>query len=100
VLLGPGTYWLALSNALASPTNTDPIFWDMGYGPSTAFDTVDVSPLNPNGSLANWDIPGTGSETFDIRGTEQEMEGTPEPGTAALLGAGLLLAGILRRRFV
>jgi hypothetical protein len=73
VLLGPGKYWLALSNALAPPTNTDPIYWD---------------------------IPGTGSETFDIRGTEQESEGTPEPGTAALLGAGLLLAGILGRRFV
>ena len=86
VLLGAGTYWLQLSNATGSGGS---VYWDQNSGPSAASLSVDsvVRPLNGKGE---------GSETFQILGDPTGQ--TPEPGTAALLGAGLLLAGILRRR--
>ena len=94
--LGPGQYWLTLSNAVAcGPFGCDGVVgWDENSGagcggtgggancPSTAyFDNTG----NP--------IP---SESFTIDGTS-----TPEPYSIALFGSGVLgLGGVLRRRLM
>jgi len=79
VLLAPGTYWLTLSGSVSS-AGSDPEFWDVNYGPSTAY------------------FSGAGegsSEAFDINGDPV----VPEPSSLALLGCGILvLAGALRRK--
>jgi hypothetical protein len=79
--LGPGTYWLNLTNTLV--TNGSQAFWDKNNGSSSAWQS----------SVGT--IP---SESFNINGTTSDA-GVPEPGTWALGGTGLLLlAGALRRK--
>lgn len=85
--LGAGTYWLELQNAVVDSGN--PLYWDINDGPSVAWE-------NSIGNVANNIEPGTDSETFQIMGTSGAA--TPEPGSMLLLGAGLLLAGCLRRK--
>ncbi len=83
--LGPGTYWLTLSNAVTS--NQSQAYWDRNSGASTAFQTGPVS---------------IGSESFTIMGERTVNNGpvVPEPTSLALAGfAGFgMLAGAWRRR--
>jgi hypothetical protein len=95
--LGPGTYYLSLWDAVVPSGN--PVYWDENNGPSAAYE-------NGVGNLATGSIDcqlggafygGTCSEAFQILGTSTA---TPEPGTLAMLGIGLLclLPLGLRRR--
>jgi len=78
VSLTAGTYWLQLGNEVV--TNGDAGFWGQNNGPSSA---------REHGVGA---IPSEAFTLFDNGGI------TPEPGTIALFGSGLLLlAGGLRR---
>jgi hypothetical protein len=83
--LTPGTYYLTLQNAVV--TNNDPLLWGDNNGPSAGFQNgvnLNTSPFCSGGG----DFPGgTCSEAFQILGTPTS---TPEPGTLALLGTGLL----------
>ncbi len=88
VNLNPGTYWLNLQNA--QTPGGDAVFWDENSGvgcqsagcPSQASDS------------AVGTIP---SESFTINGGSGGS--TPEPGSLALFGSGIVgTAGLLRRR--
>lgn len=85
IVLGAGTYYLTLQNATMS--NQDEIGWDINNGPSVAYDS------GTPGNVANGVGLGSNSEAFAVLGS------TPEPGTFALLGGGLLLAAGMRRKF-
>ena len=78
LVLGSGTYYLELSNAV-SP-HGDPIYWDENDGPSLAYDS----------SLGK-----IGSESFTIDGT---LVAVPEPAALATLVIGLTAVGLARRR--
>jgi hypothetical protein len=79
IVLGAGTYYLTLQNAVANSGNA--VYWDENSGPSVAAENLVGS------------IP---SEAFAIDGTSS---GTPEPQTMALIGsAALLFGGALRRK--
>jgi len=79
--LGPGTYWLTLTNAVASDGGL--AAWDESDGPSSA---VDLG------------VGGIDSETFTIEGN---LASTPEPSSLLLLGSGLAaFAGMLRRKLM
>lgn len=109
ISLGPGTYWLELTNANDSMSSF--IDWDANGGPSGAQSlyTGGGPPHYGDLTLANncggsGLTPGFGgatlsscSESFEITG-----QATPEPAQLALvLNAGLLLvAGALRRKLV
>ena len=81
VPLSAGTYWLTLQNAVTTEGN--PLYWDENSGPSLAQES------------ALGTIP---SESFQILGAT--LTGTtPEPGTIALFGSGVLgVAALLRRK--
>lgn len=96
---GAGTYWLQLSGANTSAGN---VFWDQNNGVGCTGDQVGGSPANgcPSGAyyrpqenpIATQGVTaGNASESFQIIGA-------PEPGTILLVGAGLLAAGITRRK--
>ncbi len=93
--LTAGTYWLLLQNAMGTPaTGGSPVpegWWDENDGPSQAWESALGYLTSANN---NCTVGPNCSETFDIVGTAN----APEPGTFVLGGAGLLLAGILRRR--
>jgi hypothetical protein len=105
IALGPGTYWLELTNA--NDSMSDFIDWDANGGPSGAQSLyMGGPPLFGNLTLANncGDsnlTPGFGgatlascSESFEIKG-----QSTPEPAQLALvLNAGLLLVVAALRR--
>jgi hypothetical protein len=93
--LGGGTYWLQLQNALG--TNNNSIYWGESDGPSIAYiEIYGGSPLSLSGSFENG---GTGSDTFQIMGEEENV--TPEPSSFLLLGSGLAgLAGLIKRKLM
>jgi hypothetical protein len=81
------TYWLQIDTA-ASGTSQQ-VYWDQSDGPSSAVQTT-TGPL-PAGQACKGLC--TGSESFELLGTS-----TPEPGTVAMLGAGLAAIVGLRKR--
>jgi PEP-CTERM motif len=85
------SYWLTLQSATDPTHPTDPFYWDENYGVGC------TSPGCP--SQAYESAYGTvASEAFSI--SDAHGASTPEPGSIALLGSGVLgLAGMLRRRF-
>jgi PEP-CTERM motif len=89
--VGAGTYWLNVTNGTSSHERG--MFWDINSG-------VGCEGSDGQGadcpSLAQFNLAGPiDSESFTIIGTQA----TPEPGTLALLGTGVLgLSGYLRRR--
>ena len=101
-LPGAGTYYLTLQNAVV--TNGDPAYWDENDGPSVAYQnfnsgsyyTLANNDLALGGVCANGQVDCTGSETFDVNGTT--ASGAPEPASPILVGSGMLLAAILRRK--
>jgi hypothetical protein len=93
IALGAGTYYLTLQNAVSR--GGDPVYWDENDGPGIdAWENADGH-LSGN-CAANNGGSGTCAESFQILG---DTSAIPEPTTFALLGAGLLAAAGLRRRF-
>ena len=90
VVLGAGTYWFTVLNAVDS---FGPIGWDQINGTSSAWQCQTGC-----GVSSNWAaLTGTGgsSNVFDIVG----VSSVPEPGSMGLLGGGILaMLGMLRRR--
>lgn len=88
VSLPAGEYWFQLGNAITNQSGI--VLWDVNNGPADAFlfDGATASSLAYTDPLTGEDY--SGSESFQIL--------TPEPGTMALLGSGLLLAGFFRRK--
>ena len=96
VSLGAGTYFLTLQNAFG-PNGGGGLFWDQNNGPSIAYDRdQDGNGFLLSGSGCTTSPGATCSETFTINGTSTSI---PEPGTLAVLGAGLAgLLGVWGRR--
>lgn len=103
-LSGGTAYWLILggpTDTLGYGANGTPgtgIFWDISNGPSTAFQLETVSDTNYSLPIpCQPDVSCTDSESFQVVGTFD----TPEPGSMALAGAGvLLMAGLIRRKSI
>src|SRR5271157_155462 len=91
VLLGPGTYYLTLQNAVIA--SGDPVFWYENDGAGVdAWEKLDGE---LSGNCPGPPGSGTCAESFQI----VSNVGTPEPGSLMLFGSGtLLLAGALRRK--
>jgi hypothetical protein len=89
VNLSAGTYYLVLQNAAAP--NGDPVYWDESDGLSSAMS-------NLIGSLANYTHrPASGSEAFQVFGTDDSD--APEPASWSLMLIGLAgLGASLRGR--
>ncbi len=87
--IGPGTYYLTLSNATTTGSPYDVAYWDQNSASSLAYQSA-------NGGDTYYSLAG--SEYFQIYGAPQT---TPEPSTLVSLLSGLpFLAGAfyLRRR--
>ena len=91
VVLGAGTYWLNLQNAVTQ--NGNPLYWDENSG------YLCKSPGCP--SSASESAVGTiPSESFDIFGTGGNGT-TPEPTGIVLFASGLIgLAGAMRQKLL
>ena len=82
LVLGPGTYYLTLQDAVTAD-GTIP-GWDIDDGPSTAYS-------NLYGNVNNFLEPGTNSESFYVYGV------VPEPSSLLLMVSGLAcFAGLMR----
>jgi hypothetical protein len=81
-MLGNGTYWLDLENAVVN--DGVPVFWDENGGPSEASN-------NSVGTLP--------AESFTLLGTPNGTGSVPKPGSQALVGSrALWFAGTIRRK--
>ena len=93
--LSSGSYFLTLQNAAVS--NGGAALWDMNDVQTTSWvnqwgsDAAECSSLNTLGNS----YTGNCANAFQIFGS---TSATPEPAGFALLGSGLALAGLLRRR--
>jgi PEP-CTERM motif len=91
--LAAGNYWLNLSNAVVN--DGDPVYWDENSGVGCQ------SPGCP--SIASENEVGTiPSEAFTLLGNPSTSGGgsVPEPGSALLLGSGIVaVVGWVRRKF-
>lgn len=99
VSLSAGTYWFTLTHAV-DPTQTFAAFWDQNDGPSEAWQSTSGQLPAGNGCVGGAQTC-TGSETFLISDTQnpgQPGGEVPEPSTYALVGGGLALAALLRRK--
>jgi PEP-CTERM motif len=92
IALAPGTYYITLTNGVA--TNNDAFYWDENDGVGTpdgagilAFDN-DLGPL----SGTNCGGVGSGNNGNCAQSFQITADTVPEPGTLGMLGAGLLLA--------
>ena len=96
-LAGGTTYWLALTNGIA----TSNVFWDQSDGQSTAFSGVldkfigGIPPCHDNSAIGGGNC--TDSESFKLSGTSGSVT-VPEPGTLLLLGLGAGMMGLARAR--
>lgn len=94
--LGPGVYYLNLSNA-QSPSG-DPVYWDQNNG--TACGGSDGAGLNCPSTASQSGVGAIPSESFTIEGSGSGGT-TPEPSSLLMFGSGVLgLGGLLRRRFL
>jgi len=84
--LAAGTYYLTLQNAAA--TDVGSVFWDENDDPNGLGIT-----FSQYGSCCGTDTPN-GAQSFQILGSSS----APEPAGFVLLGSGLLMAGLLRRK--
>lgn len=90
--LNAGTYWINLSNALA--TNNDPVYWDENSGIGCH------SPGCPSQASEN-DLGTIPSESFVVVGgtSTTSTSSVPEPTSILMLVSGLAAAaGLLRRK--
>jgi hypothetical protein len=96
--LAAGTYWLQLQNATDMAGDGNPLYWDENDGPSQAWNNAyGPGPIDPDTTLGACASPGDSgdcSESFQITG---DASGVPEPGSLALVVAGLFVATLLRR---
>ena len=86
IILGSGMYWLNLQNATTQNANAS--YWDENSGVGC------MSPGCPSEASSN-EVGTIPSESFDIFGPNGA---TPEPGSVVLLGSGMLVLTLARRR--
>jgi hypothetical protein len=89
-ILGNGTYWVNLSNAVVN--TGDPVYWDENSGVGCQ------SPGCPSQASEN-SIGTIPSESFTVLGTTSSGGSVPEPGSLLMLASGGVgIAGMLRRK--
>jgi hypothetical protein len=90
LVLGPGTYYLVLQNAVVS--GGDPVYWDQNNGPSLAWEnSLGEISYHSNDSC----LTVTCSESFQILGS---TSATPLPSTWTMLIAGFVGLGFFAYR--
>ncbi len=88
VLVAGEQYWISIVNTLTTGNNDD---WFWSFGPFGA-DGFNAG-RSLLGAPVDFDVFNDGDFAFQVYGTQ-----VPEPGSIALLGAGLALAGFARRK--
>lgn len=88
VLVAGEQYWISIVNTLTTGVNDD---WFWSFGPFGA-DGFNAG-RSLVGAQVDFDVFADGDFAFQVYGTQ-----VPEPGSIALLGAGLALAGFARRK--
>ena len=91
--LGAGTYWLGLHNGPLTRTSRDEFYWQTTASNATNLGREDETPFDD----ANPWVSSGQEHAFQILG-QVGTNVVPEPGTYALMAAGLLAVGFVRRR--